>query len=366
MDVLGLARGTPLPSLTPRNNVLLRVKATAVNRGDTAQRRGIYPPPPGVTDVLGLEACGIVEEVYGGGAESCGGVKVGDRVMALLPGGGYADYVTVPASHLLPLPPHMSFHDGAAVAEVFLTAWQCLAVTMNVRAGDHVLLHAAASGVGTAAGQLCERVLGATAVGTCSERKVDECLKFMKYAVSRTPEMVRVPARGSGGKRGAPTPPSASQGGGPAEPAAFVEVPSVFESKVRRVLGDKPLINAVIDPVFGGSYLTESINLCANDAQITVLAMMGGATLKEFNASAAFRKRIGIHFSTLRSRDDAYKAALVKSFAERALPFFAEEVPQGQRLRPVVQAVLPIEEVAEAHRLVDANDTVGKIVLSLD
>lgn len=337
-SVLSVSSDVPVPRLTSPEHVLLRVKATAVNRGDTAQRKGFYPPPPNTTDIMGLEACGVVESV----GSNVSAVSAGDKVMALLPGGGYGEYVSVHAGHLLPLPRHMSFEDGAAIAEVFLTAWQCLQLNMRVKKSDHVLLHAGASGVGTAAAQLTQKVLGGTAVVTCSEKKVPEALKYAKYAVSRTPTTI-----------------STTLADGKVQTNTYC-----FEDKIRNLLGKKPLINAVIDPVFGGSYLTETINVCADDAEITVLAMMGGATLEKFNASVAFRKRISIKFSTLRSRDDAYKSLLVKSFADNALPFFDDSLPAAQRVVPVVDKVLPIGDVAKAHELIDASDSIGKIVLT--
>ena len=342
-DVLSLSDSVPRAVLASQDHIILKVAATAVNRADTAQRKGLYPPPPGVTNVLGLEACGVIDSLGSNVSAVAPWLNVGDRVMALLPGGGYAEYVTVHALHVMPLPVHLSFAEGAAIAEVFLTAWQCLVFNMDVKKGSKVLIHAGASGVGTAAAQLAQKVLGATAIATCSEGKVAECLKYAAFAVSRTPETTAVK-----------------------QPDGSVkDVVTSFESKVRQAVGDGA-INAVIDPVFGGGYLSESINLCGNDAEITVLAMMGGAVLDGFNATAAFRRRVSIKFSTLRTRDDAYKAELVASFARRALPYFAETVPIASRVVPVVDSVIPIADVAKAHTLIDASESVGKIVLSFE
>eukprot|EP00744_Colponema_vietnamica_P006024 GILI01008781.1.p1 GENE.GILI01008781.1~~GILI01008781.1.p1 ORF type:complete len:370 (+),score=50.74 GILI01008781.1:58-1110(+) len=337
-EVLSVVRDALIPKLVSQEHVLLRVKATAVNRADTAQRKGLYPPPPGAPTTLGLEACGVVEEV----GSNAVGINVGDKVMALLGGGGYGEFVSVHSKHLMALPQNLSFAEGAAIAEVYLTAWQCLRFNMDVQKGQYVLLHAGASGIGTAAAQLVQKVIGGTAIATCSEKKVQECMRYSKFAVSRTPEeTVTVDANGTETKS-----------------------TTTFESKVRKLLGDTPLINAVIDPVFGDSYLTETVNLCAQDAAITVLAMMGGSTLSKFNASTAFRKRINIKFSTLRSRDDEYKAKLVESFTKNALPYFSDTVDEGSRLKPVIDKVLPIEEVVAAHTLIDASDSIGKIVLT--
>ena len=316
-----VAKGVAIPSLT-KNCVRVRVHATAVNRGDTMQRKGHYPPPPGASEILGLEAAGVVEEVAAGVTLW----KVGDRVMGLLSGGGYAEYAVVHEGHLLPIPEGLGFVEGAAISEVFLTAWQCLRFNMDVKEGDNVLIHAAASGVGTAASQLVERVIGGTAIGTASEGKLDECRKYATHCVSRTVD-----------------PESKTQ----------------FASKVRAVVGDR--INAVIDPVFGGGYLQESVSVCAVDGAITVLAMMGGSTIENYQCTEMFKKRITLRFSTLRNRSDEYKAALVSSFAQHALPQFKSK---DKPLVPVISKVVPIEEVCEAHRLVGANETIGKVVMT--
>ena len=132
-----------------------------------------------------------------------------------------------------------------------------------------------------------------------------------------------------------------------------------FASKVRAVVGDR--INAVIDPVFGGGYLQESVSVCAVDGVITVLAMMGGNTIENYQCTEMFKKRITLRFSTLRSRSDEYKAALVASFAQHALPQFTSK---NNSLVPVISKVVPIDEVREAHRLVGGNETVGKVVMT--
>ena len=323
VEVMRVAAGVAIPKIVSPKGVVVKVNATAVNRGDTMQRKGFYPPPPGASDILGLEAAGVVAEVGAGVSKW----KVGDRVMGLLSGGGYAEYVPVHEGHLMPIPEQMSFVEAAAVSEVFLTAWQCLRFNMDVQKGDHVLIHAAASGVGTAASQLVERVIGGVAVGTASEGKLEECRKYASHCVSRTVD-----------------PESKTQ----------------FASKVRAAVGDR--INAVIDPVFGGGYLQESVSVCAVDGTITVLAMMGGNTIESYQCSEMFKKRITLRFSTLRGRTDEYKAGLVSSFVEHALPQFTAK---DKALVPVISKVLPLEEVREAHRMVGANETIGKVVLTL-
>ena len=307
-------------------DVLVRIKATAVNRADINQRQGQYPPPPGASDILGLECAGVVEAV---GPDATGKFSVGDRVMALLSGGGYAEYAAVHHGSVMRVPDNLSFVEAAAIPEAFLTAWQCLAFNTKVAAGDVVLVHAGASGVGTAAAQLTKKVLQATSVTTSSEDKVDFCKQFSQFAVSRTPSEAGV----------------------------------VFADKVAACVGANK-VNVIIDPVFGGNYLAEDCEVAASDSTVVVLAFMGGNKIANFNAVPFFRKRCAIRFSTLRSRDTDYKAELVGSFVERALPQFSSS-DVATRLVPVVSKVYKLEEIARAHLDVETNASVGKVVLSL-
>jgi tumor protein p53-inducible protein 3 len=309
-------------------DVLIRVKATAVNRADINQRQGQYPPPPGASDILGLECAGIVEAV---GEQAVDRFSVGDRVMALLAGGGYAEYAAVDAGSVMPIPQDLSFTEAAAIPEAFLTAWQCLTFNASVAPGDVVLVHAGASGVGTAAAQLTQKVLGATAVTTSSADKVDFCKQYSQHAVSRSPNESGV----------------------------------VFADKVAACVGANR-VNVVIDPVFGGPYLAENCEVAAMDSTVVVLAFMGGGKIPNFNAVPFFRKRCCIRFSTLRSRDPTYKAALVSSFASRALKMFGSAADAATRLQPVVSKVYKLSEVAQAHYDVETNASVGKIVLVMD
>jgi putative PIG3 family NAD(P)H quinone oxidoreductase len=309
------------PVLPNPNYVMIKVAATALNRADTMQRKGHYPAPPGESEILGLEAAGTICEI----GPEVRRWKEGDRVMALVPGGGYAENVVVHESHVMPVPEGMSFVDAAAIPEVFLTAYQALRFQSNLQAGDTLLMHAGASGVGTAACQLA-RLFGAKSITTSSEGKVEECKKFADFAVSRTKD----------------------------------ENGKIFASKVTAAIGANK-VNVVIDPVFGGGYLEESTEVMALDGQVVVLAFMGGNTIKEFNATPLFRKRIGIKFSTLRSQNTEYKAKLIKAFSENALPAFSDG-----RLKPVIDTVFPVEDVVKAHEKLDASDSVGKIILRFE
>jgi NADPH:quinone reductase len=316
------------PVVAAATDVLIRVKAAGINRGDLMQRKGNYPPPPGASEIMGLEAAGIVEAL----GDSVTSVKVGDSVMCLLSGGGYAEYVVASQGSVMPIPAGFTFTEAAAIPEVFLTAWQCLKFNADVQRGDRVLVHAGASGVGTAASQLVERVIGGVAITTSSENKVEGCKAYATYAVSRTPNE---------------------------------ETGKVFADKVAAALGDAKGVQAIIDPVFGGQYLAEDGEAMAVDGVTVVLAFMGGNVIKEFNGTPFFRKRATVRFSTLRSRSEEYKSKLVKSFCEEALPYFSTPNANGLKLESVINTVLALEDVTKGHALLEANDTSGKVILTL-
>lgn len=311
--VLGRA---PEPGAGP-GEVVIRIAATAVNRADLLQREGRYPPPAGASDILGLEAAGIVETVGQGTRR----LAVGDRVFALLSGGGYAERVTVPEAHCMRIPPGMSFVEAAALAEAFLTAWQSLTRLAAPAAGDAVLIHAGASGVGTAALQIA-RELGLRPFATCSSSKTDACLALgAERAIDyRAGSFADVVLEATGG-RGA---------------------------------------SCVVDPV-GAPYLADDLRCLAMDGTIVLLATMGGARVDGFDLRAMMRKRATLRASTLRSRDAGYKSSLVTGFEDFAMPRLSDG-----RLRPVIHAVFPWSRAADAHRLLESGATVGKIVLVVD
>lgn len=311
--VLGEA---PAPEAGP-GEVVIRIAATAVNRADLLQREGRYPPPAGAPDILGLEAAGVVESVGSGTRLHA----IGDRVFALLSGGGYAERVAVPEAQCMRIPAGMSFVDAAALAEAFLTAWQSLARLAEPAAGDAVLIHAGASGVGTAALQIA-RELGLRPFATCSAAKRDACLALgAERAIDyRSESFADVVLEATGG-RGA---------------------------------------SCVVDPV-GAPYLADDLRCLAMDGTIVLLATMGGARVDGFDLRAMMRKRATLRASTLRSRDAGYKSGLVAGFEAFASPRFADG-----RLKPVIHGVVPWSRAADAHRLLESGVTVGKIVLVVD
>ncbi|CBZ35834.1 hypothetical protein, conserved [Leishmania donovani] len=319
-DVLQISR-IPKAVITRGRDILIKVSAAGVNRADAAQRKGHYPPPKGSSEVLGLEVSGIVEQV----GDDVKDFKEGDKVMALLPGGGYAEYAVAHEGSVMHIPQGYSFIEAAAIPEAFLTAWQALKYHGDCRRGQKVLIHAGASGVGTAAAQLVEKYFQATALTTSSESKVEVCKNFASINLTRTPD----------------------------------ETGMCFSPKVKSLLGEGA-INLVLDSVFGGSYISEDAAVLAKDGRIVVLAFMGGATV-HLNCLPLLRQRAHVMFSKLRCQSDDYKQNLVDTFEEAVIPYMNERV-----IVPVANKTYPLEEVAQAHARLDDSKAWGKIVLTFN
>ncbi len=312
-DVLALGE-IELPKPGP-TQVLVEVAAAGLNRADCLQRRGFYPAPPGVpADVPGLEFAGVVEAV----GQSVESWRPGDRVMGIVAGGAMATRLVTEASELMPIPVAMSTSDAAAVPEVFLTAYDAMMLQGGLSAGQTVLIHAVASGVGTAAIQLAS-VVGADSIGTSrTAHKLPRCTELgLTHAV-------------------------------------LVE-DGQFASNVKNAAPNG--VNVILDTV-GAAYLAQNVQVIAKRGRIIVIGLMGGVT-GELPLGALLAKRASIHGSVLRSRSSAEKAALTKSFNEEMLPKLAT----GE-LKPIIDDVLPMSAIQDAHRRMDANETFGKLVLT--
>lgn len=297
--------------------LLVAVKATALNRADLLQREGRYPPPPGASPILGLEMAGVVERV-GSAVE---GWKAGDRVCALLPGGGYAEKVAVPAGMAIAIPDGDSFEEAAAIPEAFLTAYLNLFVLGGLAAGETVLIHAAASGVGTAAIQLA-REAGATVIATAgSAAKLEKCAELgARHLIDYKRES--------------------------------------FAERVLEATGGTGA-HVILDPV-GASYWEDNLRAIAPDGRWVLIGGLGGHKVESFNIQQLMRKRLQLHFSTLRTRSEADKAALTARF----LAFAAERLA-AKRLVPVIDRRFDWSEAEAAHAYMERNENIGKIVLTV-
>ena len=305
------------------HQLLVRVEAAGVNRADTLQRRGRYPAPPGVTDILGLECAGRVAEV---GAAAVGDFAVGEAVMALLPGGGYAEFVAVHAGHVMRSPPALAAQPqlAAAVPEVWLTAYQLLHSTAALRPGHTVLVHAGASGVGTAAVQLIT-LAGASAFVTAgSDAKVEAAVKLGA-------------AGGCNYKTGS------------------------WREAVARWTGGRG-VDIILDCI-GGSYFQDNLASLALDGVWVLYGLLGGAEVSGPVLAALLRRRGSLRATTLRARSDEYKAQLVAGFSRDILPHFSGAAP---RLVPVVDTVLGIRDMVTAHTRMEHNQNIGKIIMTFD
>ncbi len=295
--------------------VRIRVRATAVNRADLLQRRGLYPPPPGASEVLGLECAGTIDAV----GPDVDRWRPGDPVCALLAGGGYAERVVCPAAQVLPIPNGVALADAAALPEVFATAWMVLVDEGRLRPGERVLVHAGASGVGTAALQLAAG-LGARCFATAGgAAKLATCAEL--------------------GAEGAH-----DRHAGPWRPAVEAWAPGG--------------VDVVLEPV-GGPYLADDQRVLAIGGRIVVIGLMGGRTA-ELDLGRLLVKRQRVIGTVLRSRPLEDRARIVAGVERDAWPLIA-----SGRARPIVCARFPIARAAAAHSLVESNATVGKVILDV-
>lgn len=296
--------------------LLVRVAATAINRADTLQRRGKYPVPVGDSPILGLEMAGTV---IGLGSE-VSDFEVGDNICGLLNGGGYAQLATIHQDMALRLPGNLSFTKAAAIPEVFLTAYQALHWLGQTQPGDTVLIHAGASGVGTAAIQLA-RQIGTRIIVTASAGKHDTCrLLGAEYTIDYENED--------------------------------------FDERVLEITGGRGA-NVVVDFI-GGPYLQANLDCMATEGRLVMLSFLGGVQANGLNLAPVLRKRLQIVGSTLRARALDYKCRLTADFQRDYWEAFAD-----RRLEAVVDSIYDWEDVADAHRYMEANRNRGKIVLTI-
>lgn len=316
-DAVLAVENVPRPGELGPDDVRIAVRATAVNRADILQRRGFYPPPPGVTSILGLECTGLVTEV----GRHVTQWKVGDRVMALLPGGGYAEEAVVDTGSVMRAPEKLSDTEAGAFPEVFLTAFLNIFLLGEPPEDGVVLVHGGGSGVGTAAITLCREAGLRILVTAGSDEKCERCLEHGAHV------------------------------------AINYRVQS-FADAVSRATGGQG-VDVVLDSI-GAQYLEGNLACLATGGRLIAIGSMGGARKAEIDFGDLLRRRLRVIGSTLRSRPVLEKAALVAEFQDQ----FGGALAEG-RLRPVVGAEFPLEQAIEAHRLMESSKHFGKIALKV-
>lgn len=297
---------------------LIRVRASGVNRPDVLQRKGAYPPPPGAPDLPGLEVAGVIE---GGDAAALAGagLAVGDRVCALVAGGGYAELCVAPVEQCLPVPRGFDDVQAASLPETFFTVWSNVFDRGRLQAGETLLVQGGTSGIGVTAIQLA-KAFGATVIATAgSDEKCAACRELgADHAISYRTQDFSAVARELTGGRG---------------------------------------VDVVLDMV-AGDYVAREVECLAEDGRLVIIAVQGGVNAG-FNAGLVLRRRLVITGSTLRPRPVAFKGAIARALRERVWPLLAEG-----RVRPVVHATFEAARAAEAHALMETNRHIGKIVLT--
>jgi NADPH2:quinone reductase len=309
----------PTPPAPTADRVRVRVHAAGLNRADILQRRGHYPAPPGYPqNIPGLEFAGEVQAI----GEAVHAWKIGDRVFGITAGGAQAEYVIVPESNLARVPAQLSWEEAGAMPEVFITAHDALFTRADLQMGERVLVHAAASGVGTAAVQLAHAA-GATVFGTSRSANKLERMRELKLGLD---EGVAVPD----------------------EPAKFVESVQKWTNGAG--------VDVVIDLV-GGSYFPASVEALSIRGRIICIGTTAGAK-SEIDLGLLMRKRAAIIGTMLRARSIEEKAEAIRRFAAAVLPLLSHG-----KIRPAIDHVYPVDRVREAHERMESNGSVGKIVL---
>ena len=296
--------------------VLIKVSAAGINRPDVFQRKGAYPAPPGASDLPGLEVSG---EIVGGDA-AAGGFAVGDKVCALLAGGGYAEYCVAPVVQCLPIPAGLSDIEAAGLPETYFTVWSNVFDRGGLSEGETLLVHGGASGIGTTAVQLA-KVMGHTVFATAGSderaRKVEELGADLGINY-REQDFVEVVKKATDGKG----------------------------------------VDVILDMV-AGEYVNRNLNCLADDGRTVIIALLGGAKAT-LDGSQILRRRLTVTGSTLRPRPVEFKGAISRSLKEHVWPLL-----EAKKIRPIIHATFPLVQACDAHAMMDAGDQVGKIILTM-
>lgn len=295
--------------------VLLRVRAAGINRPDVAQREGSYPPPADASDLPGLEVAGEIVDGDVSGTHH----QIGDAVCALTPGGGYAEYVAVQASHCLPIPKGLSMVEAAGLPETYFTVWVNVFDRVDLSKGETLLVHGGASGIGTSAIQIA-KAMGHTVYATAgSDERVAaiEALGCDKGINYKTQDFV-------------------------------AEI---------KALTNKRGVDVILDMV-AGDYVSKNISCLAEDGRLSMIAIMGGR-MGELDAARIVFKRLTVTGSSLRPRSDEYKAKIARALEENVWPLL-----ESGAIKPVVHAVFDYSEIKKAHEMMDAGEQIGKIIIT--
>lgn len=299
-----------------QGQLLIRVKYAALNRADLMQRQGFYPPPPGASEIMGLECAGEIAAV----GQGVSGWRVGERAMALLAGGGYAELAAVDSGSVMKIPAAMSDQEGAAFPEVFLTAFLNIFMLAEAKRGESVLIHGGGSGVGTAAILLCKEAGVRSIVTAGTDAKCEQCLKLgADIAINYNSAPFAEAVKSATNQRGA---------------------------------------DVILDSI-GAAYFASNLEALAHSGRLVLIGLMKG-TRAEADLSAILRRHLEVIGSTLRTRPAAEKAQIVSALLAR----FGAALEAG-RLRPPVYKVVPMANAAEAHRMMAASEHFGKIVLQI-
>jgi putative PIG3 family NAD(P)H quinone oxidoreductase len=308
-----------VPAERPRpapqaGEVLIGVAAAGVNRPDSAQRRGVYPPPPGASDIPGLEVAGTIEAT----GPDAGDWRVGDRVCALVAGGGYAQYCVAPAVQCLPVPRGLDLVAAGAVPETFFTVWSNVFERGRLKSGEWILIHGGSGGIGMAAIQLAH-VLGARVLTTAGS--ASKCAACERVGAERAIDYREVD----------------------------------FVAAVRDATGGRG-VDVVLD-IIGGDYLSRNIEVLAVEGRLVQIGLQGGSSA-QLDMAPLLLKRLTITASTLRARSVAEKGALAAAVKANVWPLL-----ESGAVRPVIHATFPLRAAADAHRLLESSRHIGKIVL---
>jgi NADPH2:quinone reductase len=310
----------PMPE-PKAGEVLIKVAAAGVNRPDTFQRKGNYAPPPGASDLPGLEVAG---EIVGGdlaaGDPAADGLKMGDKVCALIAGGGYAEYCVAPAAQCLPIPAGLTEIEAAGLPETYFTVWSNVFDRGRLSAGETLLVHGGASGIGTTAIQLA-KAMGNTVYATVGSDERARAVEELGAALGinyRTQDYVEEVKKATGGKG----------------------------------------VDVILDMV-AGEYINRNLNCLADDGRAVIIALLGGSKAT-INADQILRRRLTVTGSTLRPRPVAFKGAIAQALRRHVWPLL-----EAKMIRPVVHATFPLARACDAHAMMEAGEQIGKIVLTV-